>query len=117
MQAGNLYKWALDSYKQTSESLSNVREQLERRLVGMVAAGRLEVAEALKTVTRAQNQIAELRGQLEDRVVRKYEAVLDLLGIPSEREIDELKRRVERLSKKVKGLSNNDKSGKRAPKG
>jgi len=117
MQSSSLYRWILDSYKQTSDSLSDVRDRIERKLIGLMAAGRMEASEAIKTLAKTRTQIAELKSHIESRVIRKYEAVLDILGIPSEREIEDLKKRVERLNRMVKRLGNEDKSSTGAPKG
>jgi len=110
MPVGRLYKWVLDSCRETTRNLNEMRGQLERKLIGLVAAGRLEVQEALKAVGAVHSQISGLKKELEDKVVRKFEAALDLLGIPSEREIEELKKRVDRLSKKVKDINEAEKA-------
>ena len=118
MQSSSLYRWILDSYRQTFDSLSDVRDRIERKLIGLIATGRMEASEAIKTLAKTRTQIAELKNHIESRVIRKYEAVLDILGIPSEREIEDLKKRVERLNRRVKRLSNNnDRSSTGAPKG
>jgi len=112
MQVDNLYKWVSSSYKEASKRLDDARGEIKSRLNSVVSSGPLEVKELMKTFGEVQKQVMGLKVQLEDRFVRKFEAVLELLGIPSEREMNELKVRVEKLGKKIAELR---KSSNKAP--
>lgn len=108
MSVVNLYELILNSYNQTAKRLSEVRKEIKDKLDNAISLSRVEVKGVIKTFDKIQKQVAELKVQLEDRFVRKFEAVLDILGVPSLRDLEELRARVEKLDKKIKELSKNN---------
>lgn len=108
MPATNLYEWVLNSYKQTSKMLNDIHCELKDRLGSAISLGKIEAKELLKTVGDVQKQVVKLKGQLEDRFVRRFEAVLDILGIPSLSEVERLRAKVDRLDRKVRELRNDN---------
>lgn len=108
MLTANLYEWVLSSYKQTSKRLNDTRGEIKNRLDSVISLGQAEAKELFKTFGDVQKQVAGLKIQLEDRFVRRFEAVLDILGVPSLREVEKLRAKVEKLDKRVKELRSNN---------